>query len=160
MPEKQDPRLFEESKARRHEVRDFDARLAGRATALFFIFTLASIVIATGVFWAFDAQMMKPREPRPATVPPPNFPVLQNNQTAKTDIRDLRLREREQTERVGWVDRATGTVRIPVEKAMEDVLREGLIPTRPSEPLREPSAPAMTTRLSPPVDTAPRGGSM
>jgi len=56
-------------------------------------------------------------EPRPE-------PRLQ--ETPALDLERLREREDETLSTYGWVDRQAGVVRIPIERAMEIVAREGL----------------------------------
>lgn len=51
-------------------------------------------------------------------------PLLQ--ETPALDLERFRAREDETLSTYGWVDRPNGVVRIPIERAMEIVAREGL----------------------------------
>jgi hypothetical protein len=51
-------------------------------------------------------------------------PLLQ--ETPALDLERFRAKEEETLSTYGWVDRASGVVRIPIERAMEIVAREGL----------------------------------
>ena len=59
---------------------------------------------------------------RGVTVPP--GPQLQIS--APVDLQAFRAREEEQLKSYGWVNRTAGVVRIPISRAMELVLQEGL----------------------------------
>jgi hypothetical protein len=98
---------------------------------------LALLLLAlgcAGAFWLMrtlfrmyqaDALALEPPpHPMAATRPMPEGPRLQTAPAA--DMRAyLRARERE-LERYGWIDREAGVVRLPVERAAELVLEEGL----------------------------------
>jgi hypothetical protein len=51
-------------------------------------------------------------------------PLLQ--ETPALDLERFRAKEEETLSTYGWVDRSSGVVRIPIERAMEIVAREGL----------------------------------
>jgi hypothetical protein len=55
---------------------------------------------------------------------PPPGPQLQIS--APMDLQAFRAREDDQLNSYGWVNRTTGVVRIPISRAMELVLQEGL----------------------------------
>jgi len=81
----------------------------------------------------FDAE--HPSLPLAATdnqIPPE--PRLQAHEPE--DLRSVRQQEEEVLEGYGWVDQSRGTVRIPIERAMELVVEEGL-PTR-AQPRKAP----------------------
>lgn len=59
--------------------------------------------------------------------PDPRLQVL-----PREDLAAYQAREHDRQQHYRWVDKAAGTVRIPIEKAMQQVLQQGL-PTRPAE---------------------------
>jgi hypothetical protein len=54
----------------------------------------------------------------------PTLPTIQVNPAR--DLLQVRATERANIEEYGWVDRERGTIRIPVERAMELLLERGL----------------------------------
>jgi hypothetical protein len=63
------------------------------------------------------AEREEPPEPRLQALP-------------AAELRAYRAREEERLSTYGWVDRQAGLVRLPIERAMEIIAREGL-PARP-----------------------------
>jgi hypothetical protein len=63
---------------------------------------------------------------QPAKQPPP-FPRLQIS--SRLELQQFRAREDQELTNYGWINRTTGIVRIPIERAMNLVLQKGL-PTR------------------------------
>jgi len=59
---------------------------------------------------------------RVAKVPPPHLEGIERD-NSPSNIAAARRQAEEQIGRYGWIDREKGIVRIPVEKAMEQVLR-------------------------------------
>jgi hypothetical protein len=57
---------------------------------------------------------------------PAGNPLLQDNLSTKTDIKQLRLYEDEAMGSYGWVDQNKGIVRVPIEKAMKMVTKNGV----------------------------------
>lgn len=120
----------------RHEHKDINFRgLAKFAIA----FIVAGIVIHV-LLWFVFAYF---RGPEAARAPEPSLavevegrrlppePRLQT--TPVQDLARVRAAEEEMLEGYGWVDRETGTVRIPIERAMDLVAKEGL-PVRAPAP--------------------------
>ncbi len=58
-------------------------------------------------------------------IQPPN-PLLQDNFTTKKDIKDLRRHEDDVLGSYGWVDQNKGQVHIPIEKAMSEIVKNGV----------------------------------
>jgi hypothetical protein len=58
-----------------------------------------------------------------------NFPAPQLEIDERTELNKDRLREEQTLNTYGWVDQKAGTVRIPIERAMELIAQRGL-PTR------------------------------
>ncbi len=119
--------------ARGHEERDVAFRpiLWGGVGLL-----LATTLIFLMVFWLFGYLERGAAERSPAVNPlttaygrrlPPE-PRLQTHPIR--DLKQLRAAEDEQLNTYGWIDRNTGTVRIPIARAMEVLAQRGL-PARP-----------------------------
>jgi hypothetical protein len=58
------------------------------------------------------------------------FPQPRLEQNERVEINDFRLKEEQTLNSYGWVDEKSGTVRIPIERAMQLVSQRGL-PTIP-----------------------------
>jgi len=87
---------------------------------------LAALMIFTAVAARVALRLISgsSRGPAPAVAALPPSPRLQTDGMA--DIRALREQETETLENYGWVDRAHGVVRIPIERAMELTAERGL----------------------------------
>ena len=66
-----------------------------------------------------------------ANVELPPEPRLQEDPAL--DLAVFRKREEERLSTYGWIDRPNGVVRIPIERAMEIIAREGLPARKPTE---------------------------
>ena len=75
-----------------------------------------------------------------------------------TDLRDLRAYEDSQLNSYGWVDKQKGTVRIPIERAIELVARQGIPPQRAPKDLKlyPPQAGTRETGFEGKVEPEPR----
>lgn len=116
-----------------YERRDLSPRVIG----LF----LAGLVVATGLtfmaMWGlFDyyaarqARAYRPPSPLADVRQIPPEPRLQVSGAA--DLAAFRAKEEAELNSYGWVDRKAGTVRIPIQRAMELLLQRGL-PTAPGK---------------------------
>ena len=92
------------------------------------------------------ASMAKPAAAGEERLPPE--PRIQANPEA--DMAALRLQEDAILTTYGWVDRAAGVARIPIDVAMKQVIEEGL-------PVREPDSAPPAAGTPAPV-TSPQGG--
>ena len=61
-----------------------------------------------------------------------NFPSPQLEIDERTQLDQIRLKEEQTLATYGWVDQSAGTVRIPIERAMDLIAQRGL-PTRTEE---------------------------
>ncbi len=100
------------------------------------LFTLALALLVAASFWAMRALFQQleahadaaDQAPHPMSGPvEPPAPRLQRETSA--DLGAHRARERELTTRYEWIDRSSGVVRIPIERAMQLTIERGL-PTR------------------------------
>jgi len=114
--------------ARGHEKRDASP---GWIFGIVFFIMFCGLIIhlaLAGLFTQFKNQS-PPRDAyvtRPPTVgiPKPSFPQLQVS--PRLDLSAFRAREDEELTNYGWIDRTSGVVRIPIDRAMELVLQKGL----------------------------------
>jgi hypothetical protein len=100
--------------ARGHEVADIPAWLVACIAA-----GLAGVIvmIAVGAFVllrAFHAE----RAPGAPPAPAPNRDVVQLQSAPAQDLAALRAQKQALLEGYGWLDKAAGTVHIPIEQAM------------------------------------------
>ena len=123
------------SAGRSHERRDLRVR-----NIVLFAIALTAILVGTnflleGVFSRLQARVDRadrPRSPlREERVLPPE-PRLEDNPTAALDA--LRREEERRLSTYGWIDRSRRIVRIPIDRAIDQLLRHGL-PAR--APVRE-----------------------
>lgn len=91
---------------------------------------------------AYPSPATNARSLAPELSPP--LPQLQRDPPA--DMARLRAIEAGLLSNPAWLDRNAGSVRIPIERAMELTLQRGIEPARPSQtvPSSGPSAPAAT----------------
>ncbi len=120
---------------RDHERRDANAKWIFGIVAFLLVSGLAIHFILAGMLKSLNGtapptDLWRPSQPpaKEALKAAP-FPVLQVS--APADLKSFRAREEETLQNYGWVDRRAGVVRVPIERAMELVLQEGL-PVRTS----------------------------
>jgi hypothetical protein len=80
-----------------------------------------------------QSPLVKQSEADPRIVSPDEitkFPQPRLEQNERVEINDFRLKEEQTLNSYGWVDEKSGTVRIPIERAMQLVSQRGL-PTIP-----------------------------
>jgi hypothetical protein len=121
---------------RGHEVKDANVKIIIILT----LFFLLSSVVMHGLLWGLLKQMSHnisrlddwaTSQPifkgTSLTTPPTNFPRLQISPQA--DFSQFRRHEDALLNSYGWVDRDRGIARIPLDAAMDLVLKKG-VPTR------------------------------
>ena len=129
---------------RDHEEKDVDVMSLMTIALLLFL----SCVIIFLVVWGM-MHYFKLHEPA-KTAGQANLPITSSRQFPKprlqikgaADLAHLRAAEEVDLDSYGWIDRNSGTVRIPIDRAMEVLVQRGL-PTRappPDSPTR-PTAP-------------------
>ncbi len=126
-------RALPESRERGHEVTDLSA---GRIA----VFLLSIGLVTGGLTWVASG-LMSSFQRAAREVPSEQHPLGEDRQippsprlqiTVRTDIDELRHRERALLGSYAWVDRDAGIVRIPVERAMNLLAQRGL-PVAPTE---------------------------
>ncbi len=128
---------------RAHEHRDADARWIFGIVLFLLISGLAIHGILAGFLsllksGAAPKDQWRPVEAMTRIKPAhPPFPVLQVSPPA--DLKEFRAREEAELGAYGWINRTSGVVRIPIDRAMDLVLQEGL-PTRTSNGQAGPSS--------------------
>jgi hypothetical protein len=119
---------------RRHEARDFNVR----AAALFGLGLLVAAVVIhlvtvqlLGAFGRRARALDLPPRPVTAEPPAPSTPLLQTSPSE--DLERLRAAEAAALGTYGWIDRERGRVRLPIDRAVELLLQQGL-PARETPP--------------------------
>src|SRR5262245_47970201 len=100
--------------------------------------TITTLFIGAAVwllFQYFTARQARPTFTEyPLAVDQPRLPPEPRLQTnPRQDLLDLRAREDQVLNSYSWVDKNTGVVRIPIDRAMELIVERGL-PTRQERP--------------------------
>ena len=133
-----------------YETRDANVR-----GVFSFLLVLTGILVVTfftcwGLFRYFSAQPDQPASASPfAEIRQlPLGPQLQVN--PRRDLLQFREEQEKSLESYAWENRSAGTVRVPIEVAMELLLRKGL----PVQPAAPPIEPAKATPKAPPKEEA------
>ncbi|MCL5670141.1 MAG: hypothetical protein M1423_02415 [Acidobacteria bacterium] len=123
-----------ENPKHRHETREAVPRYILYFAAAVAVAVAAGFLVSWGTLVYFRSHQTYP-PPQSAlsgrrVLPPPGVPRLQVHPAA--DLQRYLKNEREILNTYGWVDRKNGVVRIPIERAMAILLKQGL-PTRNKE---------------------------
>jgi hypothetical protein len=131
---------------------DYERRDIRVADVVYFLIGLALAAvfvyfIAKGMFWYLDTRYETEQPPvsplvsaAPADtrrIPPQfgnnyekyleqDFPAPQLEINERTELNDIRLHEEDTLSTYGWVDQKSGTVRIPIDRAMDLLVERGL----------------------------------
>jgi hypothetical protein len=127
----------------RHEVRDVSVRPVAWFGVGLLILVLISIALMKGLF-VFFAKQEEAQDPKPVGVmierpKEPPQPRLQTNPVLA--LKQIVANEKALLSSYGWVDKKTGTVRIPVQKAMELLAERGLPARAANETAKEGAGP-------------------
>ena len=112
---------------RGHETRDFNVRVVALFAMSLAILLAGSLVLMA---WLLDIFEVAPEgyglrgAPIAATPPRPPGPRLQTS--PRGDMQEMRRAENAQLQSYGWVDRAAGIARMPIDQAIQMVLEQGL----------------------------------
>ncbi|MBO9539951.1 hypothetical protein J7643_05080 [bacterium] len=110
-----------------HETRDVNARAVGRVAFWFTVcFGLIGLALLA-LFW-HDVQVQMQRKGPIVPLKPaePRFPAPGVRRESGETLARFRESEEQLLNGYGWVDRTTGTIRIPIDRAMELVASRGL----------------------------------
>ena len=134
-------------------VRPLAAFVAGLTVVGVFVYLVVFVLVRlfSGQAANEDAQLAPSSMSKPAAAGEerlPPEPRIQANPEA--DMAALRLQEDAILTTFGWVDRAAGVARIPIDVAMKQVVEEGL-------PVREPDSAPPAAGTPAPVNP-PQGG--
>jgi hypothetical protein len=105
---------------------------------------VAAVVIHIGLALLFDAlaarrvERTEPRFPLAVRDEPLVPPEPRLQRFPREDILNLRMREEQELQSYGWIDRGAGAVRIPIHDAMRLVLERKMLPARAERPALDP----------------------
>lgn len=148
------------SESTAYETRDVKIRPLVMFTAGITVLILFSFLVVLWVFRLFssqhatrDAQSVTSSIARPAGAAPADeqlqWPEPRVQSRPADDLNALRVEEDVSLTTYGWIDRDSGVVRVPIDVAMQLVLKEGL-------PARQPGTGSPATGAPLPV-FAPKG---
>jgi hypothetical protein len=111
-----------------HETTDVNIWAIGKFGAALVIVTLLSIGLLIGVFKFFQERQedRATADFKPTAV----FPQPQVLQDEPKNLANFREQQEKEITGYGWVDQSKGVVRIPVDQAMDLLLKKG-VPVRP-----------------------------
>lgn len=110
-----------------HEVRDVSIRAMLWLAAA--VFGVVVVVIAVLLVWMSQLEAFAVRsdpERSPLAEPGPVTAAPRLQATPVRDYLEYRRQQEETLDSYGWVDRENGIVRVPVSRAMELILEQGL----------------------------------
>lgn len=121
--------------AGRHEMTD--ASMSGLVKFGIGLFLLI-VAVLVGMRWMFNyfsatQQLGPPASPFAEIQTAPRGPVLQVQPAL--ELKDLRQGENDKLNSYGWVDQKAGIVRIPIDRAMELLVKNGM-PLRSGNPAK------------------------
>jgi hypothetical protein len=137
MSTEHDPEYGPTPAGAQYEHTDIDVAIGYNFAVWLAVAMVLSLGIVYGVFWLFEGQ----KAATDASVQ--QFPLAAGQEQAPPsprlqtqpfmDIYRLKQEQNEHLNSYGWADKANGTVHIPIERAVEITLRQGL-PARGEEP--------------------------
>ncbi len=115
-----------------YETTDAKAKPIVIFTVVMAVFTVGCFITGFGIYRVFEMgrKAMDPA-PHPMAVKA-DIPAgaLRLQVTEAKDLTKFRAEQEEKVNSYGWVDRQAGTVRIPLDKAIDRVLSEGGLESR------------------------------
>jgi len=150
-----------QSASKAYETRDVKVRPLAVFIAGLTVVIVFSFLVVLWVFRLFSAQhasqdaLSAPStQSRPPVAAPADeqmrWPEPRVQSRPADDLKALRADEDAVLTSYGWVDRAGGTVHVPIDVAMQLVLKEGL-------PVRQPATASPAPGTPVPAPAAPRG---
>ena len=113
-----------------HEHREADARLIIETLVGLTISVIVVCIVVWGVFVLLQKTSPEP-PPSPVALQPTLPPGPHVEEHPAEELKALRSRENDLLNRYGWVDPKAGTVHIPIDKAMDEVVNK--LPMRPQQ---------------------------
>lgn len=117
-----------ESPVRGHETSDADVRAIMKFVVGLFLSIVATLVIVwvTFNYFARHQGLGPPASPFEDTrqLPPPGVPVLEA--APSRNYEEYREKQEQLLKSYGWVDQKAGVVRLPIDRAMDLVMKRGL----------------------------------
>jgi len=102
-----------------HETRDFKPIWVGAFVAVLVYAIVVVYMFTFTVFSHFKAGEVT--QTSPGLFPQPRLQI-----DAQSELVQMQARDRERLNSYAWIDRETGTVRIPIERAMDLVAERGV----------------------------------
>jgi len=121
--------MYSETTSAQHEreTRDVNIRVIALFALSFAVVLAGSLAL---VAWVFNILHVTPAgqglRGAPIAVTPPYPPGPRLQTSPGRDLQELLRAEDAQLQSYGWVDRALGIVRMPIDRAMERVVERGL----------------------------------
>jgi hypothetical protein len=130
----------------RHEPSDVGER---------FIWIGSGMLAASVVFLAIVVLLLFPHAltDRTLHLPLPSYPAPSQQTDSRAEMQKFYAAEMQWLNGAGWVDKAKGSIHIPIAEAMRTIAREN-IPGWPAAPEEIPAAQAQTHLPAPPMETA------
>jgi hypothetical protein len=116
-----------------HETTDVDAWAVGRFGIALALTCILSLALLFGVFRFFQSTYGGATRNEAEIDPKKVFPQPQLQTTPRLDLEAIREAEERTLRSYGWVDQSKGVVRVPIDQAMDLLVKRGL-PTRTSAP--------------------------
>jgi hypothetical protein len=113
-----------------HEHREADVRLIIETLIGLVICVIVVCVIVWGIFVLFQKTSPEPH-PSPVALQQQLPPGPHVEEHPAEELKSLRTREDDLLNKYGWVDPKAGTVHIPIDKAMDEVVSK--LPVRPQQ---------------------------
>jgi len=114
---------------------DFDREINVRGViwtgaALVLVALVASVVVFLLLrgYSAYDRRHDEPLTPIQAAAPPQDPPEPRLQVDPNKDMADMRADEDQRVDSAGWVNRQQGTVRVPLDVAMDVIAARGVSP--------------------------------
>ena len=111
-----------------HEKSDVNVRVPAMVVIGLAVLTAVGMIVSWLVFDHYSARQRaaaKPASPLAATLPKePPAPQLQVD--PRLDLKKLRSEEEQILSSYGWMDKNTGVVRIPIDRAIQILAEKGL----------------------------------
>ena len=121
----------EETQNQGFEPRDIPAKVIAKVGFGFMGFAIGCTILGWLIYYYVIPNPINPRSTYQPHIPP--APRLQTSVTAKTDITEFRKQEDAILNTYGWVNPEKGIVRVPVKRAIELILKNGLSKGAPDQ---------------------------